>query len=76
MTQSPLGTNQGGSGPFDEAGPGQPDVATSEFTAAPEPSTDVPAATPGDAVGYGDRALPRHDRPRQHLRHIGHRVEG
>ena len=58
MTQSPLGTNHGGSGPFDEAGPGQPDVATSEFTAAPEPSTDVPAATPGDAVGYGDRAHP------------------
>ena len=33
MTQPPLGTNQGGSGPFDEAGPGQPDVPTSGFPA-------------------------------------------
>ena len=65
MTQSPLGTNQGGTGPFDEAGPGQPDVATSEFPAAPEPYTDVPAATTGDAVTYGgDRPYPDSTVPR------------
>ena len=59
MTQSPLGTNQGGSGTFDEAGPGQPDVATSEFAATSEPYADVPAGTSGDAVTYGgDRPYP------------------
>jgi len=58
MTQSPLGTNQGGSGPFDEAGPGQPDVPMSEFPAGHERYTDVPAATSGETVNYGDRTYP------------------
>ena len=58
MTQSPLGTNQGGSDPFDEAGAGQPDVATPRSSATSEPYADVPAPSSSDAVSYGDRPYP------------------
>jgi len=57
MTQSPLGTNQG-PGPFDEAGPGQPDAPGSGFSAAPELSDDSRAGEPDSTLRYGTDPYP------------------
>jgi len=48
MTQPPLGNTPGGPGPFDERGPGFPDVASSETDATTEHDGDRPIAEPLD----------------------------
>lgn len=50
MTQSPLGQNPGGSGPFDERGPGNPDVASTEAT--PEQPVAQHSGTPLTETDY------------------------
>ena len=48
MTQPPLGTTPGGPGPFDERGPGFPDVAASGTDATFGQYADRPVAEPQD----------------------------
>jgi len=57
MTQPPLGTNQG-PGPFDEAGPGQPDAPRSEFSATPAAYDVYPAGEPDDTLRYSTQPSP------------------
>jgi hypothetical protein len=67
MTQPPLGTSPGGPGPFDERGPGYPDVASPQADAtfeqhpAPvvppvDPSLDQPHAFSATPYGADDNA--------------------
>ena len=48
MTQPPLGTTPGGPGPFDERGPGFPDVASSGTDTTSDQYGDRPVAEPLD----------------------------
>ena len=50
MTQPPLGTTPGGPGPFDEPGPGFPDVASSGTDATFDQYADRPVAEPLDTT--------------------------
>ncbi len=50
MTQPPLGTTPGGPGPFDERGPGFPDVASSGTDATFDQYADRPVGEPLDTT--------------------------
>ena len=50
MTQPPLGTTPGGPGPFDERGPGFPDVASSGTHATFDQYADRPVGEPLDTT--------------------------
>ena len=50
MTQPPLGTTPGGPGPFDERGPGFPDVASTGTDATFDQFADRPVAEPQDTT--------------------------
>ncbi|HEU4547488.1 MAG TPA: hypothetical protein VFR88_14435 [Microlunatus sp.] len=53
MTQPPLGTTPGGPGPFDERGPGYPDVAPSSTDTTLDQNSPYPTAT---STTYGEPA--------------------